>query len=76
MTYRTRGETPDLKTVLAKIKAKTADKPIRYVPIQHCTTDIIRAKTVLERLLALEVTNEVSSIRVEARLIIEREDRD
>ena len=63
--YRKRGASLDLQEVLGKLAAKKAGReyvkpcPARVI---YSSSDILAAKTVLDRLLAMNTRNEVSSI--------------
>ena len=59
--HRKRGADINLADVLAKLRGEKRPKP---APVVYSASDIIAAKTVLDRLLAATNTSEVSSIRV------------
>jgi hypothetical protein len=57
--YRPRGVSPRLQDVMERL-APTPTK--QHKPCTYSSSDILRAKTVLDRLLALPERNEVVSI--------------
>ena len=63
--YRKRGASLDLQEVLDKLAAKKAGKVyVKTCParVTYSPSDILSAKTVLDRLLAMDTRNEVSTI--------------
>lgn len=63
--YRKRGASLDLQEVLDKLAAKKAGREyIKTCPTRviYSSSDILSAKTVLDRLLAMDTRNEVFSI--------------
>ena len=58
--HRKRGADINLADVLAKLRGEEVPKP---APVVYSASDIIAAKTVLDRLLLATTRNEVSSIR-------------
>jgi len=63
--YRKRGASLDLQEVLDKLAAKKAGREyVKSCParVQYNPSDILAAKTVLDRLLAMDTRNEIASI--------------
>jgi hypothetical protein len=59
MTYKTKEHIPNLKEILDRAAGKTIAVPI----IVYSEIDVNRARSVLDRLVALSLRSEVSSIR-------------
>jgi len=58
--HRKRGADINLADVLAKLRG---EKPPKPVPVVYSASDIVAAKSVLDRLLLATTKNEVSYIR-------------
>jgi len=65
--YRPRGASLRLQDVLAKLAGKDTQPVVSHTPASYSASDILRAKTVLDRLLALPERNEVVSIKKVAK---------
>lgn len=66
-TYKMRGADLNLEHILAKLHKK----PIKYTPVVYAASDVIAAKSVLDRLLKNQTRNEVSKIEVTSTQIQE-----
>ena len=59
--YRTKGSNIVLQDILAKVRDPNYIPA--HSPIVYADSDIVKAKTVLDRLLAMAATSEISSIK-------------
>ncbi len=60
--YRPRGVSPRLQDVMDKLAPISTTSTSSHKPCTYSSSDILRAKTVLDRLLSLPERNEVVSI--------------
>jgi len=60
--YRPRGASPRLQDVLDRMTGKDTQPVVSHTSVTYSVSDTLRAKAVLDRLLALPGRNELVSI--------------